>query len=320
MRREVEHVRQEIVVALEENDLIYINQGETQYQPPEKLIALYPKEGTFWHEHPFAIVNADWVSDEQRSAAKVFTEYVRSEEVQRKVLEAGFRPVNPDVPLGYPIALELGVDPDQPVNVLTVPDPDVIAAVQASWQYVKKPGNVFIVMDTSGSMEGDKIRQAREAASAFLEATPVQNRVGLIEFNDVTETLNNLTVVETARGEISQGINQLEANGGTALFDAILHAMEEIESADSGEEDRINAILVLSDGQDTESMASLNDVVVKIEETRSGRNPILVIPVAYGSDADVSALNAIARASATKVQSGDPNDILQVLELLSSYF
>jgi hypothetical protein len=67
-------------------------------------------------------------------------------------------------------------------------------------------------------------------------------------------------------------------------------------------------------------MASLNDVVVKIEETRSGRNPILVIPVAYGSDADVSALNAIARASATKVQSGDPNDILQVLELLSSYF
>ncbi len=148
-------------MALEENDLIYINQGETQYQPPEKLIALYPKEGTFWHEHPFAIVNADRVSDKQRSAAKVFTEYVRSEEVQRKVLEAGFRPVNPDVPLGYPIALELGVDPDQPVNVLTVPDADVIAAVQASWQYVKKPGNVFIVMDTSGSMEGDKIRQAR---------------------------------------------------------------------------------------------------------------------------------------------------------------
>jgi Ca-activated chloride channel family protein len=307
-------------VALEENDLIYINQGETKYQPPEKLIALYPKEGTFWHEHPFGIVNADWVSNEQRAAAKVFTEYVRSEEVQRKILEAGFRPVNPDVPLGYPITAELGVDPDQPVNVLNVPDPDVIAAVQSSWQYVKKPGNVILVIDTSGSMQGDKIEQAREAAIAFLEATPVQNRVGLIEFNDVAETLNSLSLVETARGEISQGINQLEANGGTALFDAILHAMEEMQSADSGEEDRINAILVLSDGQDTESTASLNDVVVKIEETRSGRNPVLVIPVAYGSDADVSALNAIARASATKVQSGAPEDILQVLELLSSYF
>src|SRR5690606_29006788 len=33
-------------VALEENDLIYINRGLTQYKPPEKLVALYPKEGT----------------------------------------------------------------------------------------------------------------------------------------------------------------------------------------------------------------------------------------------------------------------------------
>jgi hypothetical protein len=42
--------------------------------------------------------------------------------------------------------------------------------------------------------------------------------------------------------------------------------------------------------------------------------------VAYGSDADIAALNSIARASATKVQSGAPEDILQVLEIISSYF
>ena len=89
-------------VALEENDLIFINQGKTEFKPPEKLVALYPKEGTFWHEHPFGIPNADWVTDEQRAAAKIFTEYVRSEEVQRRVLESGFRPVNPAVPLDSP--------------------------------------------------------------------------------------------------------------------------------------------------------------------------------------------------------------------------
>ncbi len=48
-----------------ENDLIAINRGLTDYgTPPEKLVALYPKEGTFWHEHPFGIPNASWVSDE----------------------------------------------------------------------------------------------------------------------------------------------------------------------------------------------------------------------------------------------------------------
>jgi Ca-activated chloride channel family protein len=110
-------------VALEENDLIFINQGKTAYQPPEKLVALYPKEGTFWHEHPFAVPQADWVTDEQREAARVFTEFIRSEPIQRTVMESGFRPVNPSVTAGYPIAPELGVDPNQPATILEAPDP-----------------------------------------------------------------------------------------------------------------------------------------------------------------------------------------------------
>ena len=166
-------------VALEENDLIYINQGKTTYQPPEKLVALYPKEGTFWHEHPFAIPQADWVTAEQREAAKLFTEFVRSEAVQQKVMESGFRPTNPAVAVGYPISTDLGVDPNQPATVLDVPDPEVVAAVQSSWQFVKKQADVLLVIDTSGSMEGAKIDQAKEAAQAFLNNMPSQNRVGL---------------------------------------------------------------------------------------------------------------------------------------------
>jgi hypothetical protein len=46
----------------------------------------------------------------------------------------------------------------------------------------------------------------------------------------------------------------------------------------------------------------------------------VVIPIAYGSDADISTLNSIARAANTKVQSGDPEEIRTLLELISSYF
>ena len=308
-------------VALEENDLIYINQGKTQYKPPEKLVALYPKEGTFWHEHPFGIPNADWVSDEQRAAAKVFTEYVRSETVQRKVLENGFRPVNPDVPIGYPITPELGVDPNQPTNILTVPDPDVIAAVQASWQYVKKQGDILLVVDTSGSMDGDKINQARQAGIAFMDKMPTQNRVGLMLFSDEPHMVTQLGLIEDVKGQITQQMNSMQADGSTALYDALSEAIDSLQAVETPEgEDRIRAIVVLSDGQDTASNARLNDVLEKISSARSGRDPILVIPVAYGDDADISALNNIAQASATKVQSGDPNDIQKLLEIISSYF
>ncbi|MGB7536972.1 MAG: extracellular solute-binding protein [Anaerolineales bacterium] len=308
-------------VALEENDLIFINQGKTQYKPPEKLVALYPKEGTFWHEHPFAIPNGDWVTEEQRTAAKLFTNYVLSEVVQRKVLENGFRPVNSSVPIGYPIVAELGVDPNQPTTVLNVPDPDVIAAVQASWQYVKKQGDILLVLDRSGSMEGDKIEQVKNASVLFLEKMPTQNRVGLTIFNDQAQELVAPGLVEEVSNQISTYIYSLQATGGTALYDTLIMTIDTMMATQPAEgEDRIRAIVLLSDGQDTASTATLNQVLAKIQEGRSGRNPILIIPVAYGSDADIASLNSIARASATKVQSGDPKDISKLLEIISSYF
>jgi Ca-activated chloride channel homolog len=308
-------------VALEENDLIYINQGKTAYKPPEKLVALYPKEGTFWHEHPFAIPNAPWVTDEQRTAAKLFTDYVRGETVQRKVLESGFRPVNPKVPIGYPIVPELGVDPNQPATVLNEPAPDVIAAVQSSWQYVKKQGDILLMMDTSGSMQGDKIDQARQAALQFLDSMSKQNRVGLITFNNQVGRFDPPGLVEEVSAGMRESLNGMYADGGTALYDTLIYAIDQVQAIPAVEgEDRIRAIVLLSDGQDTTSTSTLNDVIAKINEAHTGRNPILIIPVAYGSDADVATLNSIARASATKVQSGDPKDILKLLEIISSYF
>lgn len=325
-------------VALEENDLIFINQGKTQYQPPEKLVALYPKEGTFWHEHPFAIPQTDWVTDEQREAARIFTEYIRSEEVQRKVLESGFRPVNPNVPVGYPVAPELGVDPNQPRTILEVPDPEVVAAVQSSWQFVKKQADVLLVIDTSGSMEGDKMNQAKTAAIAFLDNMPAQNRVGLVTFDSepkvydfetgqmlyldasTKNTVEAMVSFEGGQVKVRDQISNLEAGGDTSLYDAILQSIELLQLSQGDNDDRIQSIVVLSDGQDTSSLTTLQAVVEQISASRQDRNPVIVVPVAYGGDADINALNSIARASATRVQSGNPEDIQQVLEIISSYF
>jgi Ca-activated chloride channel family protein len=300
-------------VALEENDLIYINQGKTQYQPPEKLVALYPKEGTFWHEHPFAIPKADWVTDEQRAAAKAFTDFIRSEAIQKKILENGFRPANPNVALGYPIVPELGVDPNQPTTILEIPDPDVIAAVQASWQFVKKQADVLLVIDTSGSMSGDKISQAITAATAFLDKMPVQNQVGLVTFSTGVDLRIPLASFEGNQANIRQQVSSLVAEGDTSLYDAIQQSIEILKNSVDQQGDRIQAIVVLSDGQDTSSQVSLQRVVELITAGRQDRNPIIVIPVAYGADADINSLNAIARASATKVQSGDPANIQKVI-------
>jgi Ca-activated chloride channel family protein len=301
-------------VALEENDLIYINQGKTAYKPPEKLVALYPKEGTFWHEHPFCVPNTDWVSAEQRTAATLFTDFIRSTPIQQSVMTAGFRPVDLSIKLADPFIKELGVDPLQPATTIDVPSTETIAAIQASWQYVKKQADIALVIDVSGSMEGAKIEQARAAAQRFLDLLPPQNQITLITFNDTIMQQNELAPFEQAESTVRGKIDAIVANGGTALYDAVAAAALIL---DQGEGNRIRAIVVLSDGQDTASQNNLNALT---QVDRGEQNPLLIFPVAYGDDADISALNTIARTSSTKVITGDESGIQQLFALLSSYF
>jgi Ca-activated chloride channel family protein len=169
-------------------------------------------------------------------------------------------------------------------------------------------------------MSGDKIEQAKTAAAAFLEKIPLQNRVGLVIFNTGVDLRVPPASFESNKAEIISQVSNVTANGDTALYDAVQQSIEILKNSGGDQKDRIQAIVILSDGQDTSSQTSLQQVTELINASRQERNPVIVIPVAYGADADINALNAIARASATRVQSGDPENIQKVLEIISSYF
>ncbi len=331
-------------VALEETDLICLNTGGRQgdeicNKPRERLVAIYPTEGTFSHEHPFGIVNADWVTAEQRNAARIFTDFVLMPDSQRLIMSYGFRPANPDVALEYPFVAENGVSVDGPANILDVPSPEAIAQIQRLWTQVKRPADVLILLDTSGSMSNDgKIDQARQAIVTFLESTSANNRVGLVSFSDTVRIWDPLGNLERVSPSIRLHITCenttnyrpprnavfgqcIQAEGSTSLYTAVRIATDILDNASDPR--RIRAILLLSDGQDTceaEGCSSLESVISKIQATRTSLNPIIVIPLAYGSDADTTTLQAIADASFTRVISGDPSNIRELLALLSGYF
>lgn len=309
-------------VALEENDLIAINRGLTEYQPPERLVALYPKEGTFWHEHPIGIVNAQWTTPEQREAAKVFADYVLLPDQQTLIMSYGFRPVNPSVQLGFPFEEQYGVTQAGPSTILDVPSPDVIVAIQNSWEFVKKPADILLLIDISGSMaQENKLDQAKQAALAFLDQMDSNNRVGLAVFSDTTRTLVPLDSLETNMVALRRSIELLGPEGGTALYDALTETVQVMNAETDA--DRIRAVVLLSDGEDTQSVRyRLEDVENSIRATRNQLNPVIVIPVGYGSlnDSLIRVLQRIASASNTTWQSGDPSNINRVLELISSFF
>lgn len=335
-------------LAMEETDVICINTGGTQgdevcRRPPsgQRLVAIYPEEGTYYHEHPFGIVNAEWVSAAQRDAARLFTDYILSEPAQQRIVAEGYRPATPGIELGYPLVAENGVDPDGVTSVLDVPEAESVVAVQENWGTVKKKADVVLLVDTSGSMQGTKIDQVRAGIDILLDEMSPGNNVALYGFNDrvlVWDQLNSLERNENpirfhATCEAIPGFDPsptdinfhgfcMGAGGGTALYTATRAAVDMLSVLSSGE-DRIRIVLLLSDGQDTcdhEGCSELRDVVNKIETTYTSLNPVIVVPIAYGEDADIRALQQIADASRTLVIPGDPARITEVLRLLSGYF
>ncbi len=313
------------MVALEEIDLLYLNGAfadegfASPYTPPEPLVALYPQEGTIWHERPVAILGTDWVTDEQREASRVFQQYLLTPQIQETVAQRGFRPANAAVAVAYPLVPEFGVQPTVNAPMLEIPDLEALVAIQQSWPLVKKQADVYLLFDVSSSMnDNDKLAQAQAAAAAFVEEMDADNRVGLVTFAGEVEVVAPLGLLGSNQADLISAINGLRANGDTELYIAVRETVQRLQASDP---DRIRAVVLLSSGEDTgEQGFSINDALQAIRETQDSQNPVIVVPLAYGDNADISALGDIARTSATRVQSSAPGDIDDVLDAIRQYF
>ncbi|MCU0498101.1 MAG: extracellular solute-binding protein [Anaerolineae bacterium] len=312
-------------LAMEEVDVICLNTGGRQgdevcNKPSERLVALYPAEGTIMHEHPIAVVNADWVTAEQRQAAEVFIDFMLEPAQQELIMQYGFRPANPNVSLAYPFVEENGVLTSGIKTIIDTPTAETIASLQDSWSLVRKQADILLLIDVSGSMQSDgRLEQAKTAAEAFIESLEPTNRVGLYVFSDTIRELVPIDTLEINKSQLIPNIRSLRPNGGTELYKALRDTVNDLNAIEDA--DRIRAVVVLSDGEDTGSRGvTLQDALNSLNASRNTRNPVIVVPVAYGGDADIPTLQSIARASATRVVFGDPENILDVLRVLSAYF
>ncbi|PMP81524.1 MAG: hypothetical protein C0183_12075 [Roseiflexus castenholzii] len=295
---------------MEEITLIDFNKNKN---PPTPLVAIYPREGTFWHDNPFILMTS--ASEQERRAAEQFYDFLLSDESQRLAMSYGFRPANVNVPLADPISLAYGVQPQGVQSVLPVPPAEVIVAAKNAWSLNRKRADILLVVDVSGSMEGDKLEAAKAGLGTFLSRILPEDRVGLVTFSTESRLVVPPAPLSDTRIRLDDAIAVMRAQGRTALYDALIDGKEALDSLPSTDDDRIRAIVLLSDGLDNSSRATLEQVRLAFEE--SG---ISIFPVAYGADADTDALQQIATFSRTILVQGDSGDIGQIFENLSRYF
>lgn len=325
-------------VAVEEVSIIAYNRGdpadtgEPGPAPRVPLVAVYPREGTLYSDNPAYILDAPWVTEAARLAAESFRTFVIDDpENQRRVLEFGFRPGNPAVPVADPISTENGLNPNKPDVELAVPEPAVLTALLDSWEENRKTARIIMLLDVSGSMSdltssGDtKLELAKQAVLSGLDSFKAEDEVGLWIFstnlegaNDYRELIAPAPLGEI-RAEFESTVSSLIADGGTGLYDSTRAAVQAVR--DGFDQTKINAVLLLTDGMCDDDppgcdLEPLLDFLASNE-----RDVVRVFPVAYGEDADIDELSAIAAASRARLyQATNPLTIEQVFQQVISNF
>ncbi|MCE1254559.1 MAG: substrate-binding and VWA domain-containing protein [Anaerolineae bacterium] len=283
------------------------------------VVAIYPKEGTFWANHPYCILNAPWVTVEQREAAEKFQTYLLDKPQQVQAIQLGFRPSDPSIALTVPLDSQHGIDPQQPKTVLEIPKADVINNIQTVWKEIKKPVDLAVVVDVSGSMSGEKIAAARTSLVQFINLLEDRDRLQVITFSSDVNLMMDLTELGPKRIEITRRVSAIIEGGDTALYDAVVYAYQELEK--NANPKHIRAVVVLSDGNDTASVNSINDVVKKIgSKSEEGGNSIKLFTIGYGDDFDADVLKKMAESTGGRQYEGKPENINQVYSEIATFF
>lgn len=264
----------------------------------EPLVSVYPQDGTIVVGHPFAILDGTpWVSADQAAAAGILRDFLLTSDQQGKLSDFGLRPADPAAKPGPPIDASHGANPDATIVALSVPETLVIDRVGEVWRQVRKHAAIVIVFDKSGSMGGSKITAAIKGAQAFVTKMESADYLRWLPFDN--EIYDGAAGLKADIGERLLGeIGSTSADGGTALYDAVRQAYDELVAMRATNGDTMRyGIVVLSDGADTSSVSSLSQLETALAPAENDPFGIQIHTIAIGEDADQGVLQKIAAAS-----------------------
>jgi Ca-activated chloride channel homolog len=152
---------------------------------------------------------------------------------------------------------------------------------------VRAPISLAVVLDTSGSMGGDKIEDAKRSVLRLLSDMRDEDEITVVRYSDTSELLQPLARVGIVRDALASRIRGLVAGGGTNIPGGLSHGRRALDEAARG---RVRRIVLVSDGLDgtraqAESLASA-----------SFASGITVSSLGIGLDFDESYMGAVAQS------------------------
>ncbi|WP_405098881.1 substrate-binding domain-containing protein [Micromonospora sp. NBC_01412] len=312
-----------------QEELVYqYNQGQLSPTPGQKprvpLVAVHPKEGTFNLDHPYVVLPS--ADEAQRAAAHDFLLFLQGDPQQRSFAELGFRD-HEGLPSDELVAAVRG-GPAGNLNYFDPPEPEVVDAILRGWNTLRKKANILFAVDVSGSMTKkiggrSRLQIATGAAGKAVGLLNSADQVALWSFSSETSQRpkphrEELRLSPFNEAGFTRKLGGLKADGGTALYSTVRAAHRQLLA--SYDPDRINAVVVLTDGKneypkDSDLARLLKDIAL------DPNRPVKVFCVAFDLESDFATLDKIAKASAGKAfDARDPATIDEAFVKLVSSF
>ena len=339
------------VVAVEEKSVIDYNKGnpdgvlspgETARVPRDPLVAIYPSEGTLYSDSPFIVLDTEWVDADEKAAAALFEDFVQQPENQRTVLEYGFRPNNPTVPLADPIVAANGVDPAQPTADAGGPvargadrHPRLVGRAAQGRPRAARARHLGLDGRDRHRRRQDPPRprpgRPRSAPSTSSRTT---DDVGLWVFSTdlggADPNVRELVPIGQI-GEQQDGHRRGRSSRSsrrTARRCTRSPRRRTTTMLDSYDPAKINAIVLLTDGQNDDGDPGdddqqFEDLIDPLQQGSEGSSsqPVRLFTISYGDDADQLTLRAISQATqAATYNASNPATINQVFTAVISNF
>lgn len=177
------------------------------------------------------------------------------------------------------------------------------------------PKDIVVLVDSSGSMSGNKINDARDAARSAVESIDSQDTIKIITFSDTTHTYSG------SKNTLYNAIDLIYAGGGTNLYDGLSAAIKTlsisphwyssflVESrSDNKDTTRLKIIVLLSDGQPTVGVTG-EDAIVALGKKAEAAS-ISISTIGFGSDVNARLLRKIAESTGGAYYYSEDNDFL----------
>lgn len=247
----------------------------------------------FGRPHNNPLVGFDWNTPEQRAALQKFAAFATAKPMQDLAAQQGF------VLTDY---LKQGKTPP-------IPSGDVLLAAQSNWKLRKDAGRtsyMAIVVDTSGSMEGDPLRAVQEGLRIASQYINPGNQVSFITFSDQpVEQLSLKPFDEQQHKRFLAAVDLLQSGGGTALYNGVMVGLSQLLTQRQQDPNGNYYLLLLSDGQ--------TNVGYKFNEIKDimAYSGVRFYPITYG-EVNEQEMQAIAELRESTVKSGTPENVQEL--------